>query len=239
LNPFPHPYTIGFFYREKMRAIHRIAPDEPLREILEVGGGQGGLTKLLYPTAHVTNLDMDPRFADAPANRHEGVTFVCGDATRIPSPDGRFDAVTMFDVIEHVPDDARAIAEAWRVLRPGGSLMLSTPRETWRFPHYHVLSRWTPREEELFAEWGHVRRGYSLTALEQLVGRRADAWASFISPGTALAHDLGWARFRESVRRLLIAVISPLTWGAYALHRPHDDGAETAVLWRKPSVDAA
>ena len=46
-NPFPHPHTLGFFYREKMRAIHRIAPDLALNNILEIGGGQGGLTALL------------------------------------------------------------------------------------------------------------------------------------------------------------------------------------------------
>ncbi len=56
-NPFPHPLTLGFFYREKMRAIHRVAPDEPFDRILEVGGGRSGLTAMLYPRARVTNLD--------------------------------------------------------------------------------------------------------------------------------------------------------------------------------------
>src|SRR5688572_23393019 len=46
-NPFPSPLTLGFFYREKMRAIHRVAPDAPFEEILEVGGGRSGLTHLL------------------------------------------------------------------------------------------------------------------------------------------------------------------------------------------------
>ena len=181
-NPFPHPYTIGFFYREKMRAIHRIAPDEAMGEILEVDGGQGGLTKLLYPDARVTNLDMDPRFAEAPVNRRDGVRFICGDATKIPFLDASFDAVTMFDVIEHVPDDAKAMSEAWRVLRPGGALLLSTPRETWRFPHYRAMARFTPHEEELFAEWGHVRRGTAK-------GRTAPLLALGSSPFSAAASD--------------------------------------------------
>jgi len=46
LNPFESPLTLGFFYREKMRAIHRIAPDGPLATVLEVGGGRSGLTRL-------------------------------------------------------------------------------------------------------------------------------------------------------------------------------------------------
>lgn len=42
-NPFTHPLTQGFFYREKMRAIHYIAPNQLFENILEVGGGQGAL----------------------------------------------------------------------------------------------------------------------------------------------------------------------------------------------------
>ena len=35
-NPFPRPWTLGFFYREKMRAIHQVVPDESLPDVLEV-----------------------------------------------------------------------------------------------------------------------------------------------------------------------------------------------------------
>jgi hypothetical protein len=48
-NPFPRPLTDGLFYREKMRAIHRIAPDTlgvsaRSAAVLEIGGGRSGLT---------------------------------------------------------------------------------------------------------------------------------------------------------------------------------------------------
>ena len=143
-NPFVCPRTLGFFYREKMRAIHQIAPDLPFADILEVGGGQSGLTRLLYPRAQVVNLDLDPGFADAPCNSGEGVRFVCGDATALVFPDGSFDAVTMFDLLEHVPEHERAISEAFRVLWPGGWLLVTTPNETWRFPYYRALRRFCP-----------------------------------------------------------------------------------------------
>ena len=122
-NPYPHPHTDGLFYREKMRAIHRVAPDAPVEDVLEVGGGTSGLTALLYPGAKVVNLDADASAAESPVNRVERTTFVLGDATQLPFPDARFGAVTMFDLLKHVADDAAAIAEARRVLRPGGFML--------------------------------------------------------------------------------------------------------------------
>src|SRR4030067_911363 len=109
-NPFSHPLTLGFFYREKMRAIHHIAPNRPLQNILEVGGGESGLTALLYPKARITNLDLNPLYTYAPCNQQKRVRFVCGDATALPFKSCFFDAVTLFDLLEHVPDHKKAIA---------------------------------------------------------------------------------------------------------------------------------
>ena len=46
---------------------------------------------------------------------------MCADAAALPFADSSFDAVTLFDLLEHVPDDRAAASEAWRVLRPGGA----------------------------------------------------------------------------------------------------------------------
>jgi len=233
-NPFGHPLTLGFFYREKMRAIHGVAPDAPFRDILEVGGGQGGLTQLLYPEARIINLDFDPRYGRSHVNRRQGMGFVCGDATALPFPDGSFDAVTMFDLLEHVPDHRRAASEGLRVLRPGGMLLASSPNESWRFPYYRVLKPLCPTEEEMFAEWGHVRRGYSLAELEELVGLPCERRATFISPLTVVNHDIAFSRLPRAVRIALCTALSPITWLGWWLHRPHGPGTETAAAWRKP-----
>jgi SAM-dependent methyltransferase len=231
-NPFERPLTLGFFYREKMRAIHRVAPDGPFDQILEVGGGRSGLTRLLYPEAAVTNLDMNASYADAPCNRQEGVRFVCGDATRLDFKDDTFDLVTMFDVLEHVPDHERAVAEARRVLKPGGHLIVSTPNEHWRFPYYRFMKPFCPSEAEMFADWGHVRRGYSLQDLQSLIGLPCERSATFISPISVLCHDVAFSRAPGRVRRAACLALSPLTWIGYAVHRPGSRGTETASSWQ-------
>lgn len=233
-NPFESPLTLGFFYREKMRAIHRVAPDAPFRDILEVGGGQSGLTRLLYPTARITNMDMDASLAGAPCNRQDGVRFICGDATRLEFDSQSFDAVTMFDVLEHIPDHESAATEAIRVLRPGGVLLVSVPNERWRFPYYRFMKAVCPSEEEMFARWGHVRRGYSLAELDRLISIPRQASATFISPITVLCHDVAFSRLPSRVRRAICMALSPVTWAGYALHRPDSRGTQTASSWRKP-----
>ncbi len=233
-NPFPAPLTIGFYFREKMRAIHRAAPDVAMERVLELGGGQSGLTALLYPRATVVNLDLDARYAAHPCNQQSRVRFLCADATRIPFADDSFDAVTMFDVIEHIPDDAGAMAEVFRVLRPGGVVLISTPNERWRFPYYAVMKPLCPSEEQMFAEWGHVRRGYSTSQLERLIGLPCEARSTFISPITVLCHDVAFSRLPYLVRRALCAALSPITWLGYALHSSNGPGTENVMRWRKP-----
>lgn len=59
--------------------------------------------------------------------RAAGARAVAGDARELPFADASFEVVAAFDIIEHVADDARVIAEIARVLAPGGSLLFSVP----------------------------------------------------------------------------------------------------------------
>jgi 2-polyprenyl-6-hydroxyphenyl methylase/3-demethylubiquinone-9 3-methyltransferase len=59
-----------------------------------------------------------------------GVLPVRGDVQRLPIADGVADAVSAGEILEHVPDMPAAVAEACRVLRPGGTLVLDTIADT-------------------------------------------------------------------------------------------------------------
>jgi GT2 family glycosyltransferase/SAM-dependent methyltransferase len=231
-NPFPHPRTLGSFYGEKMRAIHTVSPERGVRRVLEVGGGQSGLAAALYPGAEVLTVDLERSFgARADLYGSPGRRFACADATRLPIADASVDVVTLYDVLEHIPDDATAVREAVRVLRPGGHLLLTTPSELWRFPYYRAYRRLTPTDQDVMADWGHVRRGYRVVELDRLVGRAHDALASFVTPITVLAHDVAFSRLPARAKRVVGLALAPLVVPAARLHAPSGAGTEIALRW--------
>jgi SAM-dependent methyltransferase len=93
----------------------------------------------------------------------EGVaaTVACADATRLPFEDGAFDRIIASEVLEHIPEDAAAIGELARVLRPGGSIAVTVPARLaesicWRLSDEYYAPK---------AAGGHVRI-YRRTELE-------------------------------------------------------------------------
>ncbi|QJE73260.1 class I SAM-dependent methyltransferase [Aerophototrophica crusticola] len=232
-NPFPRPLTLGFFYREKMRAIHRIAPATGVRRVLEVGGGQSGLTGLLYPRAQVVNLELDTKYAKAPCNQGPRVRFVGGDATNLPFETGSFDAVTLFDLLEHVPDDAAVAKEALRVVRPGGHVLVSTPCADWRHPYHGWMRPICRPEAELMAEWGHVRRGYAMAELERLFGARPDNAVGFITALSVIGHDVAFSWLPQKAKVALCTLLAPLSWAGYIATPGPERCQEVAAVWRR------
>ena len=127
----PEPYK-RFFYETRFRAVLAALDPKPGEEILDVGCGSGLYTRVLVEHgANVTATEFAPT-PSALAKRNVGplgddVDFRLEDAQALSLADERFDKVLLTEVIEHVPHPERAIAEAARVLRPGGVLAVSTP----------------------------------------------------------------------------------------------------------------
>ena len=83
-----------------------------------------------------------------------------GDAYSLPFPDASFDRIVAAEILEHIPDDALAMAELTRVLRPGGLAAITVPR--W-LPEQVC---WALSDDYHTVEGGHVRiyRGHELAA---------------------------------------------------------------------------
>jgi SAM-dependent methyltransferase len=76
---------------------------------------------------------------------------VNGDALRLPFPDGSFDRVIASEVLEHIPDDASAMSELARVLRPGGRMAITVPR------YGPEVINWALSEQYHGVPGGHIR----------------------------------------------------------------------------------
>jgi SAM-dependent methyltransferase len=103
---------------------------------------------------------------------------VQGDALRLPFPDASFDRVIAAEVLEHIPDDATAMAELARVLRPGGRMAITVPRYGPEFVN------WTLSDQYHNTPGGHIR----IYRRSQMVSRLADAGLKVID--THHAHAL-------------------------------------------------
>ena len=98
--------------------------------VLEIGAGHGELTERLRRHAHVTATDLSQRCVEELAGRFAGyddVEVLHGDVTALGPDAGTFDSVVLVNVLEHIEDDERALAELRDMLEPGGRLCVFVP----------------------------------------------------------------------------------------------------------------
>jgi ubiquinone/menaquinone biosynthesis C-methylase UbiE len=223
------------YYREKIRALASLIPNQEAGEVLDVGGGRSTLCSLLFPNAQVTNLERDPEVARIWPWMQTSVRLVPGSATDIPFPSETFDCVTALDVLEHIPDDGKAAAELARVLKPGGYLIVSTPTEHFRHPYYKwPFGLFCYTEQEVWEQWGHVRRGYTEEEVIRLFPRcEAVGTAPYLNPLTVIAHDIGFSKLPVKARVALILLQYPVTLIGYGIGSPGPRLSRAIALQRK------
>lgn len=119
---------------------------------------------------HELHYARTRRDSDAPA------PVARADATRLPFADRTFDAVTLWNVLEHLPDGPATLAEVRRVLRPGGHAFVLAPNyAAFRMEaHYHV-------------PWAPLLRGRAASGWLRLWRRDPTFWEQQVHPCTALA----------------------------------------------------
>jgi ubiquinone/menaquinone biosynthesis C-methylase UbiE len=145
--------------------------------VLDCGCGMGFQLMVMGALRDVrlTGLDSDTARLEQAAREGVRAELVRGDAQELPFADGCFDKVLMTEVLEHLPDDVRALREAYRVLRCGGLLAISVPHA--RFPPWWdpINASWTAlggqpiRRGPIAGIWSNHERLYEPEALAAAV----------------------------------------------------------------------
>jgi len=150
----------SFWFRHRnnciLEAVRRFPPEG---EILDIGGGNGYVTKRLLDEGFPAIL-LEPGLSGA-YNGKVGRRLphvICTTLEDLALPDASAAAVSCFDVIEHIEDDAAFVSEIARILQPGGLFYLTLPAKQWLWSACDVYS-------------GHFRRHDENTVTELLRGK--------------------------------------------------------------------
>lgn len=171
-NPFARAYAA------KREAVLALVPPRA-RRLLDVGGGPGRMAIPLGQHHEVMLCDLSRGMLATARSQPGGLRLrlAAADARSLPFADRTFDCALCIDVLPHLPDPAPALAEARRVLRPGGTLIVdstnSVPLWTLAYPGYlgRRPTRWWRiwRSGGVLPEWTtrvwHRRRGAFLASL--------------------------------------------------------------------------
>jgi ubiquinone/menaquinone biosynthesis C-methylase UbiE len=123
---------------------------------LDYGCADGGYTRALLcaGATGVSGVDVAPDRIECAQKAHPDIPFYVGSDQQLPFADDSFDGVFMNEVFEHVSDEAQTLAEIYRLLRPGGYLILITPNRGFPFEGHTVhIGSWTSNVPTPIIPW--------------------------------------------------------------------------------------
>nr|NUR37025.1 class I SAM-dependent methyltransferase [Sphingomonas sp.] len=124
-------------------------------QILEIGCGTGHNLPMLGQFGNVEALELDEE-ARSIAEDRLGRSVMSAPLPELAGvPEGSFDLVGAFDVIEHIDDDHAALASIARLLKPGGKFIMTVPAHQWMWSAHDVVN--------------HHKRRYSKRRLKKLI----------------------------------------------------------------------
>ena len=191
-----HEATPWHRYAHHIRALtaglEALAPElrlEPGSRLLDFGCAD-------TPYRRFFPRDAEYVAADLPGNPRASLELSAQGT--VPAADASFDAVLSTQVLEHVVDPELYLAEAYRVLRPGGRMLLSTHGTFVYHPDPIDLWRWTCAGLQLAVE----RAGFRVLRFEGIIGP--------VATGLQLIQDVTYYRLPRPLRPLYALVIQSL-----------------------------
>jgi SAM-dependent methyltransferase len=192
---------------------------------LDVGAAGGGNTRVLRARGWQA-LALDYAETAAGIARARGIDAVRADARDLPVRSGSCDLVTAFDVLEHIDEDYLVTAEIARVLRPGGTALISVPCD---------MALWSAHDEAC----GHARR-YTRATLADVV-HKADltidhmwSWNVLLRPVVAWRRRSLTGSDLDDVPRLVNGVLTSIIVAERYLPTKSLPGVSLMLRARRP-----
>jgi 2-polyprenyl-3-methyl-5-hydroxy-6-metoxy-1,4-benzoquinol methylase len=182
------------------------AHSTPGCNILDVGCGNGWMSRRLTAFGQVTATDLSAEVIHLLRTKHPDIKWIDGDFVTLSLPRNHFDIVTCLETIAHVPDQEAFVRAIAQVTRPGGLLLLTTQNEyvwsrtSWlQPPGEGQIRKWPSRERlgSLFEPWFTIEALLTCApqgdrGLPRLVNNRLST-----ALGRNVLGDERWTRWRE------------------------------------------
>ena len=152
---FRDDFSSSFWVLSRNSAILEVLRELQIEALLEVGAGNG-MVAIPVAKEGIAVVAVEPSYLGCQVLASEQVPVFNGTLDQLLLPSNTLNAVGLFDVLEHVPDTSSLLAEIYRVLTPGGYLLLTVPSYNWLFGEFDI-------------NVGHYRR-YTRKKLSKTVG---------------------------------------------------------------------
>lgn len=132
-------------YRAGLRRLAAYFADKRPQELklLDIGCGYGSFMDAANQAGfQVEGVEIDPQIAEAA--REKGYTVYADFLHNLKLPSESYDVITLWDVIEHVPDPVSLLAESHRLLKPGGVLFYHTGNAAFQVTKGWILAKLRP-----------------------------------------------------------------------------------------------
>ena len=144
-------------YKRRVKLFLRWLDPAPQERVLDGGCGGGFMLNFLRAVSDCTLVGAELKYQRLHIAREQlagrAIRLLNGDLYALPFADGSFDKVILAEVLEHLADDRAGLAEAARVTRPGGTIVISVPNDNYPF-------WWDPINKTLETLLGaHIARG--------------------------------------------------------------------------------
>ncbi|MFL7792593.1 MAG: methyltransferase domain-containing protein [Anaerolineae bacterium] len=124
-------------YKRRVKLFLRWLDPGPEEHVLDAACGRGFVLNFLREASECSLIGQDLEYEYVRLAHKQladrAVRLFNGDLCRLPFPDHAFDKVILAEVLEHLPDDRTGLAEAVRVTRPGGMIVISVPNANYPF----------------------------------------------------------------------------------------------------------